>query len=323
MPVKYTREALEKACKQCCNYSDVARHFNVAPQSASYRWIRQRIKDEKLDVSHFISRGYCRASGNLGGSRRKTPDQILIAGCQARVSSHMLRRALLEIGREHKCVKCPLQKEWNGKPLQLEVDHISGDWTDNRRENLRFMCPNCHSQEPTSQNNLKGRKTVLAPLWEAREEVATPKASGAPSPKLPRPVICGEKETLKRMVWEMPMEQIAESYRVHHLVVRRWLRKLEITNLPPVGYWLRRSKGWTHEEALNPIPKRVKKGNRYITDEDIDKAVMLYGAGKTVRAIAKILKVDRDAIRRALTRRGITVVPYGKGKKRNTISIPA
>lgn len=70
-----------------------------------------------------------------------------------------LRRALLEIGVPYECYRGH-KPFWMGEPLQLDVDHISGDWRDNRKENLRFICPNCHSQTNTWKN--KTRKVLDA-----------------------------------------------------------------------------------------------------------------------------------------------------------------
>ena len=60
--------------------------------------------------------------------------------------SNKLRRRLLESNvKEHKCEVCSLST-WNGRPIPLELDHISGDKTDNRLKNRRMLCPNCHAQ---------------------------------------------------------------------------------------------------------------------------------------------------------------------------------
>ncbi len=67
-----------------------------------------------------------------------------------KISSVNLKKKLMKakIFKEE-CVKCKNGKTWNGEPLVLQLDHINGDKDDNRLENLRLLCPNCHSQTKT------------------------------------------------------------------------------------------------------------------------------------------------------------------------------
>lgn len=63
-------------------------------------------------------------------------------------------KALAEYGEQ--CSGCGLRPTWNGKPITLEVDHIDGDRRNNIIENLRVLCPNCHSQTPTYKGKKRG-----------------------------------------------------------------------------------------------------------------------------------------------------------------------
>jgi DNA-directed RNA polymerase subunit RPC12/RpoP len=65
------------------------------------------------------------------------------------------KRLVYENILEYKCVKCGNEGEWMGETISLELDHINGDNNDNRIENLRIMCPNCHSQTPTFRNKVR------------------------------------------------------------------------------------------------------------------------------------------------------------------------
>jgi 5-methylcytosine-specific restriction endonuclease McrA len=59
--------------------------------------------------------------------------------------------------QHHRCAICRQPAEWNGNPLNFVLDHIDGDSTNNRRENLRLICPNCDSQLPTFKSRNIGR----------------------------------------------------------------------------------------------------------------------------------------------------------------------
>jgi 5-methylcytosine-specific restriction endonuclease McrA len=76
-----------------------------------------------------------------------------------------LKKCLLYLGLDYKCGICGL-REWNNKEISLQLDHINGDSSNNNIDNLRFICPNCHSQTPhyAGKNRGNGRKNKGMPL---------------------------------------------------------------------------------------------------------------------------------------------------------------
>ena len=74
-----------------------------------------------------------------------------------RTKPPFLRRALVESGRPYRCELCQNAGDWRGAPLRLEVDHVDGDYHNNCSDNLRFLCPNCHSQTDNYAGKSQGR----------------------------------------------------------------------------------------------------------------------------------------------------------------------
>lgn len=114
------------------------------PSTRSRRQLRGVIESEALDTSHMLGQGWARGQRL---PRARVPVAELFE--RSWVSTTTLRRKLIAEGyKDHRCEACG-QRSWQGQPIPLELDHIDGDRTNNRRENLRLLCPNCHALTPT------------------------------------------------------------------------------------------------------------------------------------------------------------------------------
>jgi predicted RNA-binding Zn-ribbon protein involved in translation (DUF1610 family) len=146
--VKYTREMLTEAVAASTSMSEVLRHLGLPMNGGAHAHLRRRIERFGIDKSHFL-----RATPPFRFPRplRRGADQVLILRPQTsnREKPAALRRALQDLGQPYRCTGCGNDGHWNGRPLVLHVDHINGQMWDCRPDNVRFLCPNCHSQTPT------------------------------------------------------------------------------------------------------------------------------------------------------------------------------
>lgn len=143
------RETLRQAVERCTSLIGVVRAIGLDETNSSIRRVRRAIDAYQIETSHFLRKAWRKP--DTRPSRLVTRSTILSqrpAGT-ARVGGERLRRALLATGVAERCRQCGIGGQWRGRPLTLEVDHINGDWRDNRPENLRLLCPNCHATTDT------------------------------------------------------------------------------------------------------------------------------------------------------------------------------
>jgi len=158
---KYTRELVEPVVLRSRSLAEVLRDLGVRPTGGNYRYVTARIRVLGIPTGHFLGQGWSKgqseesdvgvASSTRG--RKRTDDEVFVENSPETCGARLLRR-LLRLGRPYRCATCNVS-EWRGKPLGLHVDHVNGVNNDNRLDNLRLLCPNCHSQTDTYCNKLR------------------------------------------------------------------------------------------------------------------------------------------------------------------------
>ncbi|WP_405808110.1 HNH endonuclease [Streptomyces sp. NBC_00210] len=134
---------LKQAVAQSTSIAGALRVLERPDNTRVRRLFHQLIAEYGIDTSHFLGQAHQRGKPSPAA---KPPGEVLVKHQHGRrTKTALLRRALREIGVPERCDECGTGPEWLGRPITLEVDHLNGDWSDDRRRNLRLLCPNCHA----------------------------------------------------------------------------------------------------------------------------------------------------------------------------------
>lgn len=132
--------------------------------------------------------------------------------CMICMSNRPNRKKLLDNGVEEKCVCCGLNNQWNGRDIKLHIDHINGDRGNNDVSNLRFLCPNCHSQTDTYCGRNIGLSNIAA--LEALSN-----------------------DDLRKFIDSHKWDDICSLYKISPQTLSRFLKRRGMKKMRVGGYW--------------------------------------------------------------------------------------
>jgi hypothetical protein len=148
-------DELRSAVVQSTSVSGALRVLQRPDNTRNRAQFRRLVAEHGIDTSHFLGQAHQRGRPN---SAAKSADEVLVKRHGGRrTKTAVLRRALKEVGIPEQCDECGTGPKWFDLPMTLEIDHVNGDRNDDRRENLRLLCPNCHAVTSTWCRGGRGR----------------------------------------------------------------------------------------------------------------------------------------------------------------------
>ena len=153
---KWSIQDLIVAVKNSTSIRSVIIKLRLKPAGGNYEQVKKYIKENTLNTKHFKGKGW-----NKGLRFKAQPirslEKILVSDSD--FQSFKLKNRLFKAKIKFpKCEECGWAKKSVDGRIPIELDHINGNRHDNRLENLRILCPNCHSLKPTHRGLTRLKK---------------------------------------------------------------------------------------------------------------------------------------------------------------------
>lgn len=154
----WTENDLKEAVKKSKSIRQVLKKLDLKEAGGNYSQIKKYLHFYRIDITHFTGKAWNKGLRGIGKPILPL-NKILISA--SNFQSYKLKRRLIKEGfKKERCEECGWVKRSVDGRIPLELDHINGHSHDNRLENLRILCPNCHSLKPTHRGRNKHKGSV-------------------------------------------------------------------------------------------------------------------------------------------------------------------
>lgn len=237
---KYTEAILTEKVLLAKNMSDLVRILTGKEKvhGSMTKYIKDKLLKYNINFSHF-EKGRGRNTSFTSNSYDYIEENYLCFPPKLKVGSHQLKLWLYKFNiLEEKCIECGIQSLWNGKKLSLQLDHIDGDSLNNELNNLRILCPNCHSQT----NTFSGKRNVRHKIIKEKIKVFKNKCQNC-NKDTNRKKFCSQecykqssvlhiptREELSKVIEEIGLNysRISKIYKTSDNTIKKWCIKYNL-----------------------------------------------------------------------------------------------